>query len=80
MVNNLANFDTKLLEKAYKRKLAESGDSVDPGPSTSKTQWSHDDIDAAQQVLRLGDKQTLELNDENLVKKIGVDSGKGIQY
>ena len=154
-MNNLANFDTKLLEKAYKRKLAESGDSVDPGPSTSKTQWSHDDIDAAQQVLRLGDKQTLELahlirekenrrdavesnvgknlvakknllsdyyevkninyqfgkksedivnkeiptafchdipglirfvsvhrnlNDENLVKKIGVDSGKGIQY
>ena len=48
MVNNLVNFDTKLLEKAYKRKLAESGDSVDPGPSTSKTQWSHDDIDAAQ--------------------------------
>ena len=55
MVNNLANFDTKLLEKAYKRKLAESGDSLDPGPSTSKTQWSHDDIDAVQQVLLLPD-------------------------
>ena len=53
------NFDQNVLEKALKRKVAESGDIGAAGPS--KSQWTHEDIDAAQKTLGLGDAKTLKL-------------------
>ena len=50
-----------MLEKALKRKIAQSGDHETAGPSTSKTKWTHEDIDTVQQELGLADGKVLKL-------------------
>ena len=58
-MDNLSKFDQDVLEKAYKRKIAESGDKCSAGQS-SHTQWTLEDIDVAQSALELSDGKTLK--------------------
>ena len=44
-----------MLEKALKRKIAQSGDHETAGPSTSKTKWTHEDLDTVQQEVGIAD-------------------------